>query len=164
MRVKYIVTENQFKNLLKKFTGSNKSKPVERIKNEIKNEIENLEGKTVTFEEFWEDKEEGNMSDTNVYRITNPRYEVIDTGKQLRGLIRFDGVNIQLPISSNYPDRNMMVDLIDGQVRIYSFYFGSGDLIKTIYRNEKFEKYLESLNEKFPIFWKDKEKIETDFE
>jgi hypothetical protein len=60
----------------------------------------------------------------------------------------------------------MMVDLIDGQVRVYSFYFDSvgGDLIKTIYRNEKLEKYLESLNEKFPIFWKDKEKMKTDFE
>ena len=164
MRVKYIVTESQFKNILKRFTGSNKSKPVERVENEIKikNEIENLEGKTVTFEEFQEDTEE---VDTNVYRITNPRYEVIDTGKQLRGLIRFDGVNLQLPISSNYSARNMMVDLIDGQVRVYSFYFdsGGGDLIKTIYRNEKLEKYLESLNEKFPIFWKDKDPLQTDF-
>ena len=151
MRVKYIVTENQFKNLLKKFTSSNKSKPVERIKNEI----ENLEGKTVTFDEV--SAEDGEKYDTNVFRIKNPKYEVIDAGKKLRGLISFVGEDLQ---NNRRNDRYLVVDLIDGQVRIYGFDI---EHQRWFYRNEKLEKYLESLNEKFPIFWKDKDPLQTDF-
>ena len=146
------MTEMQWTNLFKKAVDSNKNEGIVKPKNEI----ENLEGKTVTFDEFSE--EDGEKYDTNVFRIKNPKYEVIDTGKKLRGLITFNAENLQ---NKGRNDRYMMVDIVDGQVRIYGFDIESK---RWFYRNEKLEKYLESLNEKFPLFWKDKEKMKTDFE
>jgi len=155
--MKYILTENQLSKLLKRITGSEKNEPTTEV---VKNEIENLDGKTVSFEEIGED---GEKIDTNVYKIKKPKYEVIDTGKKLRGLISFYAENLQERKSmyNRNTDKYLMVNLIDGKVMIYGL--RDEDFKRIRYKNEKLEYYLGSILDKFPIFWKDKETPETDF-